>query len=61
MVFTVERMRMLLVRGRPMQEDAEANVDGIILRNLLKDKISNGQWIRPKTNWYRLSNRVLME
>ena len=47
-------------RGRPVLEDTESNTGGKIIRERLRREIEDGDWVRPRANWFRERNRVMM-
>ena len=56
-----EEVRLDTQRGRPLQQEVEANMKGKENRDNIKREISTGNWVRPATNWYRDQNRTVMQ
>ena len=54
-----EEQRLDVRRGRPPMEETVSREDGLVIRDEIKNKIADGNWIRPKTNWYRTENRFI--
>jgi hypothetical protein len=56
-----QEVRFNTQRGRPLQQEVEANMKGKEIRDNIKREISTGNWVRPATNWYRDNNRTVMQ
>ena len=55
-----EEVRFDIHRGRPLQQEIDANLMGKQKRDMIKSEIMTGNWVRPATNWYKEENRVVM-
>ena len=48
------------VGGRPSADDAGATVHGQAWRDSLRDEIARQKFVRPRSNWFRENNRVVV-
>jgi len=44
--------------GRPRTADKECEKVGRVWRDKIRDEITRQQLVRPRTNWFRVNNRM---